>query len=66
MSTECTPFGELQYKVYILGRTTGLVQKHCGNQELPGVVEQGFLYKVEWRTWGCPLLEDLPPGGAKS
>lgn len=45
--------------------TTGLIQKDGGHQELPGVVEKCFLYKVVWRAGRCPLLECLPPGWAE-
>lgn len=45
--------------------TTGLIEKDGGHQELPGVVEKCFLYKVIWRAGRCPLLERLPPGWAE-
>lgn len=49
-----------------LDLTTGLIQENCGHQELPGVVEKGFLYEVVGRARGRPLLEGLPPGWAKA
>lgn len=45
--------------------TTGLIQEDGGHQELPGVVEKCFLYKVVWRAGRRPLFERLPPGWAE-
>lgn len=52
-------------RMSLLDRTTGLVQKNGGHQELPGVVEKGFLYQVVGRARRRPLPENLPPGRAE-
>lgn len=52
--------------MFVLNPTTCFVQKNRGHQELPGIMEESFLYEVEGRPRGCPLLEGFPPGWAKS
>lgn len=47
-------------------RTAGLVQEDGGHQQLPGVVEKGFLDEVVGRARGRPLPEGLPPGWARA
>lgn len=46
--------------------TTCLIQKNSGHQELPGVMEKGFLYEVEGRPGRCPFSERFSPGWAES
>lgn len=46
--------------------TAGLVEKHGGYQELPGVVEKGLLHQVEGGARRGPLPEGFPPRGAQT
>lgn len=44
----------------LLVPTTGFIEENCGHQELPRVVEKGFLDEVVGGARRGPLLERLP------